>query len=475
MNRSLALASVSVVVAFAALAPASAAFAESAAAVPADRAQQAVVPVIARTGAGAQRASGSGVFVDVGRLVVPRELLLGSAAAAVVIAGKEYPVTAVLADDDHAGGVLLSIDLPEGAPMPLRAAPHRADPGTHARVVEGSGVDRPLDIGPVVDVPWLGTIRAIEGSAPGNGAAAVDEQGSLLGTIVVREIDAGRVMGFVVPAERLAKMRPVAPLPLLDWSLQAAGRNAGAARACLRGALAALDHRMADAASAFDAAARLEGTDADAWIAEAECQRAGQQPDQVIATWRRAIAAQPSNPRFHHELGVALSDAGQWAAAANEFSEVTKLRPDDAEAQFNLGAAYGAIGRGEDEYRAYQATLSIDRSHLGALKNLGLVCLQLQRYGEAVESFTRAGRVAPADPEIQTGLGVAYFKASNVEAAVAALRRALQLAPRFVKAHVGLGTIYAAIGDRVAALGECNTLRAMDPAKAAQVCRLVEK
>ena len=98
----------------------------------------------------------------------------------------------------------------------------------------------------------------------------------------------------------------------------------------------------------------------------------------------------------------------------------------------------------------------------------------MRRTDEALAAFTRAGRLAPADPEIQTGLGLAYLSARRFADAIASLKQALQLAPSFAKAHFGLGAAYAASGDRDAARAECQALRALDQARGDQLCRIVE-
>lgn len=448
---------------------------------PADpgRAAGSVAEVVARDGAGAALRSGPGFFVDIGRFVVPRRVLDGARQAGVVVGGREQRVSAVLAEDRGVGLVLLAVDLPDGAPPALHVSPSPpAQSGRvlEATVIDGNGPARKVEVAPALDVPGLGLVHPVVADAGPirPGGAVVDGEGSLVGALVQHDLG-GRHLAFVVPASRLASMEPAGPLPLLEWALsRPAGRSSEGDRAFLEGANAALGRHDGDAVAAFVRAATLDPGNADAWAAAAECERRRKRSDAAVAAWRSAVAARPESPRFHHELGVELSDAGRWQDAALEFAEVVRLRPADAAARFNLGAAYGELRRYGDEYSAYQETLRLDPHHLGALKNLGLACLSLKRYDEAVAAFTRAERVAPADPEVHTGLGLSYFDLKNYQAAIAALKRAVQIAPTLVKAHFGLGAVYAASGDRGAAQAECQAVRVLDSRRGEQLCRIVE-
>ena len=307
------------------------------------------MPVLVRDGAGATIGSGSGFFLDVGKLVAPRSLIAMGYDAAVIVAGKEQRVTAVLAEDRPANVVLVAVDLPDGGPPAVHVAqkPNGAKESGYALGADAGAQDvQPLGlvVNPARDVPGLGLVQSIDG-APGlaNGSAVVNARGELIGAAISLGAEPGQPVSYVAPASRLVSMRRVGPLPLVEWARQArTARAPEAERALVRGETAALSGRFDEAATAFDTAATADPGDADAWLALAGCRRAQHRPGDAIEAWRRAIAAQPSNARFHHELAIDLSDAGRHDLAAAEFAEVARLRPSDAEARFNLGATLGA-------------------------------------------------------------------------------------------------------------------------------------
>ncbi len=86
----------------------------------------------------------------------------------------------------------------------------------------------------------------------------------------------------------------------------------------------------------------------------------GQNADQfAIATMNQAIALDPSNPLLRIELGGIYYQLSQFDAAQTQFAEAIRLKPDFANAYYNLGHAYEAKGDNENALTAYQSALSL--------------------------------------------------------------------------------------------------------------------
>lgn len=435
-----------------------------------------VVTVVTRDVSGNALGTGLGFFIDIGRLVVPRALLLDRAySAAILYGGREQRVTAVLADDDRAGLMLVAVNLPDGAPPAVKTRSARAAVRAgryHALAADGSvttvtvsGERDVLGFGPVCGVTGAGTTAS--------GTPVVDDDAEMVGVLMNRSARDAHLV-FLLPTARVLRLAPVPVLSLAEWLRRPQrARSEEAEAAFLEGVRAMLEDRADEAADHFRNATAAVPADADAQAALAASELAAGHRDAAVAAYRAAIAADPANPRFHHDLGLVFSDAGRWEEAAGEFAQVARLRPMDAEAHFNLGSAYGQIGRLEDEYLAYQAALRENSAHVKALRNLGIVCIGLKRYAEAVAVSARAIRLVPTDAQLHAQLGVAYFDLQNYSSAIDELKKAVELEPGFVKAHYGLALVYVASGQRTAALTECDTLKRLDPARGAEVLKMV--
>lgn len=441
------------------------------------RSAASIATVVTRDASGNRLAKGIGVFIDIGRLVLPRALLLDRAhSAGVIVGGQEQRVTAIVADDVRAGLTVVAVNLPDGAPPPIKALWSRTAlaAGTY-HAVDADGRGRATPIAAEREVVGFGPVCAVAPapSLPASGTPLVDDDGEMVGVLVQRTAGDQR-LAVVVPASRVLELPAVGAVTLGEWAGRAdSTRPVETESAFLRGVGASLEGRPDEAARSFREAAAANAGDADAHAALASSELAAGNRDGAFESYRAAIAADPDNPRWHHDLGVAFSDAGRWEDAAGEFAHVVRLRPRDAEARFNLGTAYGQLGRHQDEYGAYQAALQENSAHVKALRNMGIVCIAMKHYAEAVAVSARALRLLPSDAPLHAQLGVAYYDLGNYPSAIEELKKAAELEPGFAKAQYGLGVVYAASGQKEAALQVCERLQALDPARAAELRKFV--
>jgi tetratricopeptide (TPR) repeat protein len=87
----------------------------------------------------------------------------------------------------------------------------------------------------------------------------------------------------------------------------------------------------------------------------------------AIRLLERAVSLDPKAAQFHYQLGVALSDAGQWSAALGELRETVKLDPKVPEAWYRLALAAkrtGNIQEGEEALARYTAASNRANSEL---------------------------------------------------------------------------------------------------------------
>ena len=73
-------------------------------------------------------------------------------------------------------------------------------------------------------------------------------------------------------------------------------------------------------------------------LARASLKRGRNELAESILT--QALVIDPSNPEIHFLQGLALRESGRLAPAMQKFSKAVELRPDYAEAHYNLGVFY---------------------------------------------------------------------------------------------------------------------------------------
>jgi serine protease Do len=181
--------------------------------------QPAVVTIIGYNAADKVIRLGSGFFVsESGQLITSRHVLQGVARAEVKLPrGERYPLTTVLAEDQKADLLKLSVHIPGGTPF-LKVADLRPQVGEHVLVV-GS----PLGLEQSVSEGLVSAIRTIKDrgeflqiSAPispgSSGGPVVNRQGQVIGVAAFQV--RGQNINFAVPGGRILALRDSPPRPL---------------------------------------------------------------------------------------------------------------------------------------------------------------------------------------------------------------------------------------------------------------------
>ena len=162
----------------------------------------------------------------------------------------------------------------------------------------------------------------------------------------------------------------------------------------------------------------------------------------------RAAELMPLDAEAHRNLGAALYDQGQWAAALLSLQTALALEPGDVGAYVDAGNASRALGRIAEAIPLYQAALKLDPGAVEARNNLGNAFLELDRHQEAADCYRRALELMPDDAQILSNLGNALWRTGHADEALALSRRAVALAPDLAVAHNVLGLILAKLGQR---------------------------
>ena len=104
------------------------------------------------------------------------------------------------------------------------------------------------------------------------------------------------------------------------------------------------------------------------------CYQALGQLDAAVKRYEQALAIKPDYAEAHYNLGITLHDLGQLEAAVKRFEQTLAIKPDDAEAHNNLGNTLKALGQLEAAVKHYEQALVIKpdfaevHCHLSAVK-----------------------------------------------------------------------------------------------------------
>jgi hypothetical protein len=171
----------------------------------------------------------------------------------------------------------------------------------------------------------------------------------------------------------------------------------------------------------------------------------------------------------------ALVKAEGWQGLLAHSRRWTKAEPENDFAWFNLGVAYGIMGRYRECIEASREALRIKPDFASAWGNLGNAYVSLGRHWEAIDAYRETLHIKPDDAKAWKNLGGAYGELGRHWEAIKAYREAVRLKPDYPEAWYGLGAEYGNSGNRSAALEAVKELRRYDPKQADKLFNLIMK
>jgi tetratricopeptide (TPR) repeat protein len=208
------------------------------------------------------------------------------------------------------------------------------------------------------------------------------------------------------------------------------------------------------AAEQLKTALALNKNSPDAFSALADLyQKEGRSAD-VEPTIQKAVDRAPYAWAFVNQLGLYYISIGKYAAAVEQFQQVTKLNADNANAWNNLGVSYKNEGKLDLAEAAFRKSLGIKRD-FGPLSNLGTILEAQGKNTEAADVYKQAVQLNPSRylswgnlasalnriPERKQEARDTYLKAISLA------QEAHTKAPDDADVASYLGSYYAALGD----------------------------
>jgi tetratricopeptide (TPR) repeat protein len=219
-------------------------------------------------------------------------------------------------------------------------------------------------------------------------------------------------------------------------------------------------------------AVELDSSNSEAWRLLAVSFERSNQPEQAVATYERAIAAQPGYYRHYLSLGNFYLTRAQFDRAESMYRKVTEVAPALQTGRMNLGIALAQQRRFEEAEKELLAALAL-RSSPGLLANIGALYYAEERYSDALPYFEKSLSSGPPTVVRHLNLGDALRHLNRTKDAVKAYERARLLAeedvalnPRRASARAFLGQSYAAVGDSSRAQAELTQALALEPENA---------
>ncbi len=139
---------------------------------------------------------------------------------------------------------------------------------------------------------------------------------------------------------------------------------------------------------------------------------------------------------------VQIHQSGDVQRAEQMYRQIIQADPNHPDAWCFLGVACLAMKRYDEAIANYQQALRLRPNNPAVLSDLGVAYANLGRLDEAVDNFQRALHCQPNHADAYNNLGVVLGQQGRFAEAATCYERAIQLKPDYVGAHNNLGLAY---------------------------------
>jgi tetratricopeptide (TPR) repeat protein len=155
----------------------------------------------------------------------------------------------------------------------------------------------------------------------------------------------------------------------------------------------------------------------------------------------RAVALRPDDYEANLNLGVCYYQLDKQELAEQQFLRSVQINSGSAFAYGNLGILYQRQGKLYDAIHAYKTSLELDGAQVGILVNLGTAYVNQGRLDSAMQTFERATQVDPNDGRPWEQIGSLHYRNRELPEALEAYGRAVDLNGRSATAQRGMGVV----------------------------------
>jgi tetratricopeptide (TPR) repeat protein len=171
-------------------------------------------------------------------------------------------------------------------------------------------------------------------------------------------------------------------------------------------------------------------------------------PEVQISEFRKAVAANPQDPRAHANLGQALYGQKDLEGAAAEYREAVRLEPRVAFYRQDLGLILEQLGRKDEAMKLFAEAVEINPAFKEAHMRLAENLVQSGGFAKAVEHCRAVLAIDPLHPKARILLVLSLMRLGDHQAAREELARSLDdHPPSDAGERLQLASMLATLGD----------------------------
>ena len=184
---------------------------------------------------------------------------------------------------------------------------------------------------------------------------------------------------------------------------------------------------------------------------------------EALNTVEAIIKDYPNEPLLFNISGACYASLGQFDRAVRFYNQALLIKPDYAQAHYNLAGTLQELGQLDAAVKSYEKSLSINPDYPEAHNNLGNVLKDLEQLDAAVKSYKNAIAIKPDYVEAHYSLGNTHQELGQLDDAVKSYKEVIDIEPDFAEMHNNLGVILKELNQKDAALKSLERAIAIKP------------
>jgi tetratricopeptide (TPR) repeat protein len=185
------------------------------------------------------------------------------------------------------------------------------------------------------------------------------------------------------------------------------------------------------------------GNPGDAYYHLGLCQMELDQLEQASASLEHAVEINALDTQIMSELADVYHKTGQYDKAAETYTKLTDLNPDDAKYYFNrIIKMYDEAGMPDKAIEATKKMIDLNPQDADAIYNLGYMYVKLKNFDEAIETFKRAIEVRPDFEFAYSNLGYCYTQQKKYNESIETYKKLVEINPENADGWMSIGTGY---------------------------------
>jgi tetratricopeptide (TPR) repeat protein len=168
--------------------------------------------------------------------------------------------------------------------------------------------------------------------------------------------------------------------------------------------------------------------------------------DASINDYEKAVTLKPDYAEAYYNLGVTLREVGQIDAALKSYEKALAIKHEYPAAHNNLGTILLDLGSLDSAVDHFEWAIAFKPDYAEAYNNLGVVERQQEKFDQAIKSFEKAISIQPNYTQAHNNLGNTSHKLGRLEAAIISYEKAIAINPDYAEVHNNLGIVYQQLG-----------------------------